>query len=380
MLLMRSDLRQLWQAAKNNGDITIHPGLLLQQGWEQFETTTAENEGVGGKTEHLNQICKTKVTPFYQSAFKRWERVTAQAERFSQLVMKIQGRLFIGLSGSGPLETGCAIHQTYGMPYLPGSSVKGIARAYAERVIPDQQEIIHEMFGAGPEEADESGYCGLVTFHDAWWKPPAGGEGKPFVLEIVTSHHSDYYGSEGEKKASDLDSPIPNALIGVVGSFLFTLEGPQAWVEQAHLLLKNALLSQGIGAKTSAGYGYFEEDSAWACEYKERMRKIKEGEQEESKLLALGNFLGQSVQLEEWLKASILQLLREPEANGKSEEMFLLGRLEKGEWGKKQDQVLVATCIKALLKRKNKWCEVSKKKNPDRDKVYVNTKRVLKYL
>ena len=38
-----------------------------------------------------------------------------------------------GLGRSHPVENGFAWHPTLGMPYLPGSSVKGMVRAWAEQ-------------------------------------------------------------------------------------------------------------------------------------------------------------------------------------------------------------------------------------------------------
>lgn len=58
----------------------------------------------------------------------RWERVirAAGAEPFT---MKTDWRLIAGLGRKGSLEVGFTFHR-YGFPYLPGSSIKGLARAY----------------------------------------------------------------------------------------------------------------------------------------------------------------------------------------------------------------------------------------------------------
>jgi CRISPR-associated protein Cmr6 len=79
-----------------------------------------------------------------------------------------------------------------------------------------------------------------------------------FWEQIVTTHHLDYYGSEGATPATDFDSPIPNAQIAVQGAFLFVLEGPLAWLELAEKMLIAALDQGGIGAKTRTGYGLFD--------------------------------------------------------------------------------------------------------------------------
>lgn len=58
----------------------------------------------------------------------RWERLvdTAEAKPFE---MKTDWRLIAGLGRKGSLEIGFTFHR-YGFPYLPGSSIKGLARAY----------------------------------------------------------------------------------------------------------------------------------------------------------------------------------------------------------------------------------------------------------
>jgi CRISPR-associated protein Cmr6 len=75
--------------------------------------------------------------------------------------------------------------------------------------------------------------------------------------EVVTTHHLDYYGSEGRTPATDLDSPIPNAQVAVHGTFLFVIEGPQGWMHLAEEMLSATLTNAGLGAKRRAGYGYF---------------------------------------------------------------------------------------------------------------------------
>lgn len=58
----------------------------------------------------------------------RWFRVvqSAGAEPF---IMKTNWRLIAGLGKKGALEVGFTFHR-YGFPYIPGSSLKGLARAY----------------------------------------------------------------------------------------------------------------------------------------------------------------------------------------------------------------------------------------------------------
>ena len=120
--LMRADLRPLYEAA--TGD--PHPGLLLQRGLAEHD------DDADIKKEHVERICASTAGDFYRRAYDRWTRATADAARFRSVNLKLRTRLFIGLTGGGMLETGCAISRAHGTPYIPGSSVKGIVAAHAE--------------------------------------------------------------------------------------------------------------------------------------------------------------------------------------------------------------------------------------------------------
>ena len=211
------------------------------------------------KTNHVGRICSTVPSDFYTHAYERWRNVGDDPSRFRQVPVSLRNRMFIGLTGGGALETGCAIHHTYGTPYIPGSSVKGIVSAHARERLSDKsgQDWCDELFGRMPQSADNasSAQSGLVSFHDAWWVPNSAD--LPLVQEVVTTHHLDYYGKDGATPATDFDSPVPNAQIAVQGAFLFTIEGPEEWLDLVNQMLVSALTERGAGAKTRTGYGRF---------------------------------------------------------------------------------------------------------------------------
>ncbi|NKN34653.1 type III-B CRISPR module RAMP protein Cmr6 [Marichromatium bheemlicum] len=268
-VLQREAVKKLYSEVGKES--SAHPGLLIQRGLAVHGQGDKE-----AKTKHIRAICGLQPGTFYCAAFERWRNATADPLRFTQLTLALETRLFIGLSGGGALETGCAVGHSHGAPYLPGSSVKGVVRAYAERskFAKRHPEAITELFGVEPQEENPEkkkehpeGLAGLVTFHDAWWVPDTKRR-SPFVPEVVTTHHLKYYGSEGKTPATDLDSPIPNAQIAVRGSFLFVLEGPPGWRDLAAEMLRSALSERGIGAKTNSGYGCFQEIPE-SCEWLE---------------------------------------------------------------------------------------------------------------
>jgi CRISPR-associated protein Cmr6 len=254
--LMRNALRSHYRDARD-----AHPGLLIQRGYQVFNNQT--DEGKRLKTEHIERICHIRASDFYARAYSRWRDNTCNPGRFLALEIPLETRLFIGLTGGGMLETGCAIAHSYGVPLIPGSSIKGAVNAYV-RSSPfgdGHPGVCDALFGREPTDEHLEGLAGAITFHDAWWVP--GSADTPLVQEVVTTHHLDYYGSEGRTPATDLDSPIPNAQIAVRGSFLFVLEGLVAWLPLGAEMLKATLANAGAGAKTRGGYGYFQapEDS-----------------------------------------------------------------------------------------------------------------------
>ncbi|WP_077272726.1 type III-B CRISPR module RAMP protein Cmr6 [Acidithiobacillus caldus] len=168
--------------------------------------------------------------------------------------LALQQRLYIGLTRDNPVETGVTVAHSYGMPIIPGSAVKGLARASAEYIEQQSGNIsraaITWLFGEG----GDTGEGGGVYYHDAWWCD--GNQQPPFVAEIVTPHHSEYY-QEGKGPDSDMDSPTPAPQIAVQGSFYFVIEGAPEWTAVAAALLQAGLTQWGVGGKKSSGYGIF---------------------------------------------------------------------------------------------------------------------------
>ena len=246
--LMRNSLRELHRAAES-----AHAGLLIQRGLLEYNAEDSK-----AKTDHIRSVCdRTASDEFYKNAFQRWKAATDDTQRFRQVTLALESRLFIGMASGGALETGCAISHSFGMPYIPGSSVKGVVSHHARGHLTGKEGCTawQELFGADASAEHSSGLAGLISFHDAWWVPdPADFS---LVQEVVTTHHREYYSGDGKQPATDFDSPVPNAQVAVQGSFLFVMEGPCAWLGLAEDMLKDALHTRGIGAKTRAGYGFF---------------------------------------------------------------------------------------------------------------------------
>ncbi|MCS6872513.1 MAG: type III-B CRISPR module RAMP protein Cmr6, partial [Anaerolineae bacterium] len=77
----------------------------------------------------LRDLCKTfkPDEALVKSAYERWKAMTEGAARFTA---RLQGRLIVGLGGKGAMEFGITLHRVTGLPYVPGSALKGLTRHY----------------------------------------------------------------------------------------------------------------------------------------------------------------------------------------------------------------------------------------------------------
>jgi len=211
---------------------------------------------------HIQQTGEIKEPSVYEAFFNRWR---GELEKASAVLREAQvfGRLAAGLGGETVIETGMTLHYTYGIPYIPGSSLKGSARAYAianlAGVWAENGSAFRTLFGgqkiATGEKPEEMARAGIAVFHDAL---PVPGTWK-IHNEVMTVHHSLYYRGEDSPPA-DWDSPTPIPFLSASGRFLIALHAPSApeWASAGMDILKMALAESGVGGKTSSGYGRLE--------------------------------------------------------------------------------------------------------------------------
>lgn len=224
----------------NNAD---HPGLWF----DKFFAGSFEENSDQPKSALVLET--TGIRPVgYKAQFDRWVRTL---QEMGAILYEAQtlGRLSIGLGSASVIETAVSIHRTYGVPYIPGSALKGMAAHYAHQYQPDvwskNGDAHKTLFGT----TDSAGY---VTFLDALPLPSKW----QLHQDTITVHHPDYY--KGENKApADWDSPNPVPFLSVSGTFLIVLHAPDApaWGARGIEILREALKDVGIGAKTSSGYG-----------------------------------------------------------------------------------------------------------------------------
>lgn len=178
---------------------------------------------------------------------------------------KTSWRFVSGLGMGHVLETGFVWHRIYGVPYLPGSSVKGLMRAYDEQSSKSEEKAkeITRLFGPGDNEAKTKPSAGSLIVFDAIpvTKPK-------LEVDIMNPHYGDYY---GKKKVNgqlvppaDYLSPVPIFFLTVAKDAVFSFaigvrkSGTDEDVEIGFDLLTKALDALGAGGKTAVGYGYMD--------------------------------------------------------------------------------------------------------------------------
>lgn len=213
-----------------------------------------------------NLVDNSDVPESYGPAFRRWVRRTQEERdgRWGRRVLAVvsQGRVLCGLGALTPTENGLAIHPTFGVPYLPGSSLKGVTRAWVQSVVqagewqaPDGP-LFREVFGALPDGFEDLGLSGAVGFLDALWIPgEAELPDRPWAAEIVTPHFGGYY--KDASAPDGTEAPNPTTFLAAQGGFRIVVEGPQGLLDAVVSILEKALSQGGVGAKSRAGYGRF---------------------------------------------------------------------------------------------------------------------------
>lgn len=232
-----------------------------------------------------------------------------------------------GLGNEHPLENGFAFLDPYGLPYLPGSGIKGVVRQAARELasgdwgeargwssarchrLPRRHSTTDEgdirlsmidlFFGLESQDGEREHMRGVLHFWDAAIRVA----GNRLAVEIMTPHQSHYYQKQPAKgSTSPHDSGQPNPirfLVVPAGSkFAFhvycdlarlehLLEHlqpiadvptilPDDWRTALGAAFEHAFAWLGFGAKTAVGYGAMEHDAKAGEEREKGKREAAE--------------------------------------------------------------------------------------------------------
>ncbi|MEJ5284408.1 MAG: type III-B CRISPR module RAMP protein Cmr6 [Brevinematia bacterium] len=253
------------------------------------------------KQKHLSQI------EFYKSfPSDQYEVIVIQAKTKSPLIT--------GIGQPHPHEISMVFDYNLGIPYIPASSIKGVVRfatmlnlLNSGKIKNDKSMIKKDKKGnfyIEDDKIEEIAYyfgtqkeMGGVIFLDAY--PLSVPE---LHIDIINPHYKDYY--ENDKPPADYLEPNPIKFLTVKPGTTFVFrtivrknkiyrneKKERIEKKECDLTLKvkdtlvKALTEEGIGAKTSLGYGLFnevkyEEDKNLEEEYKKLLKERERIEKE----------------------------------------------------------------------------------------------------
>jgi CRISPR-associated protein Cmr6 len=211
-----------------------------------------------------------------------------------------------GLGNEHPLENGFSFLNPYGLPYLPGSGVKGVLRQAARELASGQWgdgqgwseekpysiqidrdttirlSLLDVLFGRETASGDKDHVRGVLSFWDVI--PQIAGD--HLLVEIMTPHQSHYYQQKpaaGSTNPHDSGQPNPISFLTVPPGSHFTFyvvcdaehlkrltsnklpdvpdllaQGKTHWKTLLQAAFQHAFTWLGFGAKTAVGYGVME--------------------------------------------------------------------------------------------------------------------------
>jgi len=245
----------------------------------KFENRLIQNEPYDfySKPQGKNIINKIKANT--EAICRSFEKQGYKIKSFDK---KTISPMVIGLGNEDIFETSLTLHHIYGIPYIPASAIKGVVRNWTVNSVFNAQEgdkktgalgdpAFCKIFGS-PKNSISGERKGRVIFLDAF---PSDNNIK-VKLDIIATHYHQYYTSGGNIKppADYLQPNITNFLaVDRDATFFFNIMVKEvnneeiklgqsenyrkSILEVAEKLLVEALTIEGIGAKTSVGYGLF---------------------------------------------------------------------------------------------------------------------------
>jgi len=238
----------------------------------------------------------------YENIFKNENNVNDKC-----LKLKTASRLVVGLGAGHVLETSLTLHHILGIPYIPGSALKGVVRMVNfwaivskqnKKLDKEIQELQEQLYDKEISNSDSNdilkhkllfgtqNFKGLLVFLDAY--PEVHNKQQIFELDVMTPHYQGYYTKNqvpgdwenpnpipfltvkkgitfcfnvlfdkfrAERLLTLKDDEFPNQAKGIIKEWLNNFskisEDVKEWIEEA-------LTEFGVGAKTRLGYGIFE--------------------------------------------------------------------------------------------------------------------------
>jgi CRISPR-associated protein Cmr6 len=260
-------------------DKNVNLGLWLDKFIEGQDNEKKDGERF--KSQIVNQATQIKISDAYEKFFDLRQDCLNEIQPNICKAIEVDSRMIIGLGGESIWENAISIHRTYGVPFIPGSTLKGVTANYARKFLKDfDQNGEAYKFIFGSQES-----AGFITFHDALLCPETA-KIQFLHADIMTVHHQNYYSDKKDKEANlippaDWDSPNPINFVSASGKYqlvLTSVEDCENWLNIVVEILTHALQDEGVGAKTSSGYG-----RADLTDNFHKTKKMEEAEKEQKR-------------------------------------------------------------------------------------------------
>jgi len=224
-----------------------------------------------------------------------------------------------GMGNEHPLENGFSFLWPYGVPYLPGSGVKGVLRQAVRELASGQWgesewndkpivtlkvgkkqvslTAMDLLFGLESEGHGKEHFRGVLTF----WDVIPEIKGDKLMVEIMTPHQTHYYQKGQPPHDSGMPTPIQFLTVPPGSSFHFHVtcdtlrlqriapdllteaDGAPRWKALLTEAFQHAFDWLGFGAKTAVGYGAMETDEDARLKQEQARQEAREqAELEES--------------------------------------------------------------------------------------------------
>ncbi|ACL70261.1 type III-B CRISPR module RAMP protein Cmr6 [Halothermothrix orenii] len=274
---------------------TAIENFYLQTNYYIYDFDESDKKDIlANLTKNQNQFFSTKeIKSFLSRQEKQISYLSSIGYSVDNFVMTNDYRMVVGLGGANVLETNLMLHHIYGIPYIPGSSLKGLTRAWAVEKLREELDVksyekIESLLGEEKIDVKTLDEYQMNQFEKYRWifgtKSQSGNavffdaypEGRINIdIDIMTPHFKEYYQEmETTKKVNnppdDTQSPVPIPFLVLDNQmFRFSVavkckecagkrDNSCEYLNLTVNLLKEALRNLGVGAKTMVGYGYFE--------------------------------------------------------------------------------------------------------------------------
>ncbi len=208
-----------------------------------------------------------------------------------------------GLGNDHPLENGFSFLNPYGLPYLPGSGVKGVVRRAAQELANGdwgdscgwdyelmysanngkKYSMIDVLFGYESKSGDQDQFRGVLSFWDVVPRIKNN-----LAVEVMTPHQTKYYqNSDKPNPPDEFSDPVPIFFLTVppgskfgfhvvchterLQRFAPDLAANDHWKQLLNKAFRHAFDWLGFGAKTAVGYGAMQLDPE--AEKREQQRR-----------------------------------------------------------------------------------------------------------